>query len=278
MKSEPATFGPSSMFPATAEGFMRAINADYRVMVSETIDWNWERSVDLGEWQSSRTLWMRGYGQLGCNVQRAFVGAPMLCDTSPADWRIHFDGMNFLGNPSDDDSPLIDLPRIDRSSFQNGGCYGGAINLRIGDVLDGYASQTLFHNFEIHRARRQGVVLEHARKVMFSGMCSIERNGLENPGLYAGIELLQDKDTEDGELGNQILDSHFEHDDPAHLGLWQRGTGKIDVVRCSHTVAGLKIETPDYTVERPRKINVSRWELPMPPVLPLQRKRSWWPF
>ncbi len=272
MKSAPATFGPSSMFPATAEGFMRAMNADYRVMVSETIDLAYEREIDLAEWQSSRTLWLIGFGQLGCNIQRTFEGGSVFKDSGPGDWRIHTDGINVLGNPSDDDSPLIDLPRIDRSSFRNGGVYGGAINLRLGHAPDGYVSATKFLDFEIHRARRQGALLEHARKVVFFG--SVERNGLEDPGKFVGIELNQDTDAE---LGNQVLDSHFEHDDPAHLGLWQRGgTGKIDVVRCSHTVAGLKIETSDYVVERPRRINVSRWELPPVPAQP--KRPFWWPF
>ncbi len=271
MRSIPAEFGPSSEFAATDEGFRRAMEADCRVMISRTMDWSWKATVDFAEWEGSRTLWWWGFGQLGCNVQREFHGAPMLQDLQ-RDWRLHFDGMNLLGNPSDDDAPLLDFAFLDRSSFQNGGAYAGALNLRLGH--GGYVSQTKFIDFELHRARRQGAFLEHARKVVFFG--SVERNGLDDPGKYAGIELVQDTDAE---LGNQFLDSHFEHDDPAHLGLWQRGgTGKIDVVRCSHTIAGLRIESADYSVERPRRINVTRWELPAPPSAPATPKKPWWQF
>lgn len=216
----------------TAAYFKTLLDAGFRVFVWRTVDMAWEQPVCLDGYDS-QTLTLIGANQLHCNVQRAFEGDLPCLYAHDSEWRIHDQGVNWLGNPSASDAtvPLVSFGYLDRSSFRDMGAYAGRIALgryATGKLGNGYCSQTVFDHIEGHRSPCEAWDIWGFRKLTFMGECSFERNGLIAPRSYVGLSLIGDSSTPD--RGQSIVTGcRFEHDDDAHVGLRIRDAGCMSV-------------------------------------------------
>lgn len=250
MNQEYATFGRSGMYPNTDEGFRRALDAGHRMMVWLEVDMAWRAPICLDDYDS-RTLWLRGVGQLGTNVHRDFEGEEPCLYALDTEWRMHDHGVNWLGkedpatgHPVADDAltPIIRLSLLDRSSFKDMGFYACTAVLG-GPCGIGRVSLTTFDSVEVHRSMYEGLDLCGARNITFQGRCSIERNGLKAPELYAGLSITCDGPDRDS---IDIRGHAFEHDDPRHVALVVRGAQAAHIGGNRFNQCGQDVEA-DYS-------------------------------
>lgn len=240
--------GQSYDFQATSEGFRRALDAEVRVMRWGAVDTPWDQPICLDGYDS-QTLTLIGANQLHCNVQREFEGDLPCLYAHDSEWRFHCQGVNWLGDPNADDkhTPLVSFSYLDRSSFRDMGVYAGRIALgryASGKLGNGYCSQTVFDHIEGHRSPFEAWDIFGFRKLTFMGECSIERNGLEDPGEYAGLSLIGDPETVD--RGQSIvMGLRGEHDDDQHMALRIRNAGGMAVGYNRLMRAGMDAECDD---------------------------------